>query len=84
MSVPQRLNPSQESLRQFYVGKDIQDVPKPALVLDQAKMRRHCQSLSAAAEALGVSFRAHVKTHKVSTAMSHRPTRLIEAWINTV
>lgn len=79
MSVPQRLNPSQESLRQFYVGKDIQDVPKPALVLDQAKMRRHCQSLSAAAEALGVSFRAHVKTHKVSTAMSHRPTRLIEA-----
>ncbi|ATY59741.1 Alanine racemase [Cordyceps militaris] len=64
MSIPQRLNPSLESLRQFYLGKHIHDVPKPALILDQARMRRHCQSLVAATEALGVDFRAHVKTHK--------------------
>lgn len=65
MSPPQRLNPSLESLRLLYVGKNIHQVPKPALVLDRAKMRRHCQSLAKAAETLGVGFRAHVKTHKV-------------------
>ncbi|XWW92637.1 hypothetical protein V2A60_000562 [Cordyceps javanica] len=53
MFVPQRLNPSEESLRQFYIGKSIHEVPKPALVLDRAKMRRHCQSLLTATEALG-------------------------------
>ncbi|KAM3512371.1 hypothetical protein MY11210_004010 [Beauveria gryllotalpidicola] len=59
MSVPQRFNPTQQSLCQFYVGRTIYDVPKPCLVLDRAKMRRHCHSLSAAADALGVDFRAH-------------------------
>lgn len=66
MSIPQRQNPSVESLREFYVGKSIHDVPKPALVLDKAKMRHHCQTLANAAEALGVGFRGHIKTHKVS------------------
>lgn len=65
MAVPQRLVPNINELRQFYVGKDIFEVPKPAVVLDRAKMRRHCQSLSNAMDSLGVSFRAHVKTHKV-------------------
>ncbi|KAF6823030.1 alanine racemase domain protein [Colletotrichum plurivorum] len=64
MAIPQRLAPSTEELRQFYVGTDIDDVPKPALVLDAAKARRHCRSMLDAAKALGVGFRAHVKTHK--------------------
>ncbi|KAL6817646.1 putative serine dehydratase domain-containing protein [Trichoderma camerunense] len=50
--------------RQHYVGKHITELPKPALVLDKAKMRRHCKSLLDAVEYLGVDFRAHVKTHK--------------------
>ena len=66
MAVPQRLVPSVDDLREFYVGKDINDVPKPAAVLDRHKMRLHCQSLLDAVESLGVDFRAHVKTHKVS------------------
>lgn len=65
MAVPQRSVPQIDELRQFYVGKDIQQVPMPAAVLDRAKMQRHCQSLLNAADSLGVSFRAHVKTHKV-------------------
>ncbi|KAI9147096.1 alanine racemase [Paramyrothecium foliicola] len=64
MAVPQRLLPSVEQLRSFYVGKDISQVPKPAVVLDKAKIQRHCQSLQSAVDTLGVDFRAHVKTHK--------------------
>ncbi|KAK1994854.1 hypothetical protein LX36DRAFT_660166 [Colletotrichum falcatum] len=64
MSVPQRIAPPAESLREFYVGKDVHSVPKPAAVLDAAKVRRHCQSMLDAVDALGVGFRAHVKTHK--------------------
>ncbi|KAL0942874.1 alanine racemase domain protein [Colletotrichum truncatum] len=66
MSSPQRLAPSIDELRQFYVGKTVEDVPKPALVLDVAKARRHCQSMLDAVQALGVGFRAHVKTHKTT------------------
>ncbi|KAB2568775.1 D-serine dehydratase, partial [Lasiodiplodia theobromae] len=66
MSIPQRLSPPIEELRQFYVGKDINDVPKPAAILDVAIARRHCQSMLDATRALGVGFRAHVKTHKTT------------------
>lgn len=72
MAVPQRLVPSTDDLREFYVGKDINDVPKPAVVLDRAKVRRHCQSLLEAVDSLGVDFRAHVKTHKVSRLQLHK------------
>ncbi|OLN97366.1 D-serine dehydratase 1 [Colletotrichum chlorophyti] len=64
MSIPQRFAPSLDNLREFYVGKDVTDVPKPAVVLDVAKVRRHCQSMLEAVDSLGVEFRAHVKTHK--------------------
>ena len=65
MAVPQRLLPSIDHLRDFYVGKDVKEVPKPAVIIDKAKVRRHCQSLLDAVDSLGVDFRAHVKTHKV-------------------
>ena len=57
---------SKKELCQFYCGKDVSQVPKPAVVLDVAKARRHCASMLRAVKALGVDFRAHVKTHKVS------------------
>lgn len=64
MSIPQRLASGIDELRNFYVGKDINDVPKPAAILDVATARRHCASMLAAARALDVGFRAHIKTHK--------------------
>ncbi|KAM0421129.1 hypothetical protein ACHAPT_011021 [Fusarium lateritium] len=64
MTLPQRRAPPLDELRQFYVGKDIHHVPKPAVILDVARVRRHCQSMLEAVSALGVGFRAHVKTHK--------------------
>ena len=57
---------SKKELCQFYCGKDVSQVPKPAVVLDVAKARRHCASMLRAVKTLGVDFRAHVKTHKVS------------------
>ncbi|UKZ82834.1 hypothetical protein TrVFT333_010632 [Trichoderma virens FT-333] len=50
--------------RRHYVGKNITQLPQPAMILDKAKMHRHCKSLLDAVEYLGVHFRAHVKTHK--------------------
>ncbi|KAM0229959.1 hypothetical protein ACHAP5_011503 [Fusarium lateritium] len=64
MAIPQRQTPPIAELRKFYVGKSIHDVPKPAVVLDKARIRRHCQSMRTAVDTLGVGFRAHVKTHK--------------------
>ncbi|KAK1594108.1 putative serine dehydratase domain-containing protein [Colletotrichum navitas] len=64
MSIPQRIAPPLESLRKFYVGRDVHSVPKPAAVLDAAKVRRHCQSMLDGVDALEVGFRAHAKTHK--------------------
>lgn len=57
--------PDVEALRSFYIGKDINEVPKPAAVMDVAKIRRHCSSMLETVGALGVEFRPHVKTHKV-------------------
>ncbi|KAF2169952.1 hypothetical protein M409DRAFT_64363 [Zasmidium cellare ATCC 36951] len=64
MSVPQRSAPPIDELRKFYVGRSINEVPKPAVVLDKTKVKKHCDSLLKAIEALGVEFRAHVKSHK--------------------
>ncbi|PNP78939.1 hypothetical protein FNYG_07804 [Fusarium nygamai] len=68
MTIPQRQTPPVEELRQFYVGKSIHDVPKPAVILDRARVNRHCQSMLNAVDALGLGFRAHVKTHKTIEA----------------
>jgi D-serine deaminase-like pyridoxal phosphate-dependent protein len=58
-------------LRRNYVGSSIFDLPKPAVIIDRFKMRRHCQSLLDAVDFLGVDFRAHVKTHKVIHDLLH-------------
>jgi D-serine deaminase-like pyridoxal phosphate-dependent protein len=57
--------PSQAELQQFYIGKDISNVPKPAAVLDVAIIRRHCETMLHTINQLNVGFRAHVKSHKV-------------------
>ncbi|KUM64969.1 hypothetical protein ACN42_g2080 [Penicillium freii] len=55
---------SQEELKDFYVGQDVGSVPKPALVLDVAIIRRHCETMIRTVKELDVGFRAHVKSHK--------------------
>ncbi|PKX92395.1 uncharacterized protein P174DRAFT_198127 [Aspergillus novofumigatus IBT 16806] len=59
-----RTSLSNEEFKQLYIGKDIGDVPKPAVVLDIAIIKRHCQTMLQTIKQLGVGFRAHVKSHK--------------------
>ncbi|CAP79133.1 D-serine dehydratase [Penicillium chrysogenum] len=57
---------SQQRLKDFYIGQDVAGVPKPALVLDAAIIRRHCETMIRTVRELDVGFRAHVKSHKTS------------------
>lgn len=55
-----------EELRKQYVGRLLEEVDGgPIAVVDRAITRRNCELMLEACEALGVPFRAHVKTHKV-------------------
>lgn len=52
-------------LRSQFVGKDLGEVITPAVVLDLAKIEANCTLMLEAAERLQLSWRAHIKTHKV-------------------
>ena len=67
MSIPtsfQYQSPPEAALKLQYIGSRISELPAPAAIIDVAVARANCDSMLAAAENLGVSFRAHVKTHK--------------------
>lgn len=49
-----------------YRDRPLHEVPVPAAVIDVAKVKANCQAMLNTMEELGVSFRAHVKTHKTS------------------
>ncbi|XXH03049.1 hypothetical protein Hte_009439 [Hypoxylon texense] len=51
-------------LRAQFVGKDLNEVITPAVVLDLAKIEENCSLMLEAAERLQLSWRAHIKTHK--------------------
>ncbi|MCJ1281875.1 hypothetical protein MMC26_001198 [Xylographa opegraphella] len=55
---------SKERLKAMLVGKELEQIPAPAAVVDRAVVRRNCSQMLAACDALGVSFRPHIKTHK--------------------
>lgn len=58
-------SPSDAALKYHFVGREIKDVQAPAVIIDQAVVRRNCKLMLETTEKLGVGFRAHVKTHKV-------------------
>ncbi|KAG9677079.1 hypothetical protein KCV03_g10313, partial [Aureobasidium melanogenum] len=60
------LSPSKAALQLQYAGKSLKDIPTPAAVLDLAPIRRNCKAMLEATKALGLGFRAHVKTHKTT------------------
>ncbi|KAK2789896.1 hypothetical protein FQN51_002636 [Onygenales sp. PD_10] len=59
-------NAPTEDLKAQYVGKLLQEVDGPVAIIDVAAARQNCQVMLDAAEALGVRFRSHVKTHKTT------------------
>ncbi|KAI1455825.1 putative serine dehydratase domain-containing protein [Annulohypoxylon moriforme] len=55
---------SKDILRDQFVGKTLNDVVTPQVVLDLAKVEANCNLMLEAAERLQLSWRAHIKTHK--------------------
>ncbi|XP_065523062.1 D-serine dehydratase-like isoform X2 [Lathamus discolor] len=47
-----------------WLGAPLQQLPTPALTLDQATMRRNAERMRERCQALGLRLRPHVKTHK--------------------
>lgn len=61
-------NPSsKDQLKAQWVGKTLHDVPTPSVVLDLAKLEANCQRMLDVVERLSLSWRPHIKTHKVDT-----------------
>ncbi|EPX71700.1 alanine racemase [Schizosaccharomyces octosporus yFS286] len=60
------LNVDKQELKRAYVGKTVQQVPTPGFFIDRNKFSQNCNRMLDRAEKIGVSFRAHVKTHKTS------------------
>lgn len=55
-----------DALAAQFIGKSIRDVPTPAAVINVAAIRRNCERMLQTCDKLGLDWRAHVKTHKVS------------------
>ncbi|HXW78776.1 MAG TPA: alanine racemase [Acidimicrobiales bacterium] len=53
------------------IGRDVHEVPTPALLLDLATAERNIASMAAAIKALNSSVRPHIKVHK-STDLARR------------
>lgn len=47
-----------------WLGAPLEQLPTPALALDQAKVRRNAERMQKQCRALGLRLRPHVKTHK--------------------
>src|SRR5687768_5546977 len=56
-----------EQLRARFLGKTLYEVPTPSVVLDLAKVEVNCERMLDATERIGLLWRAHIKSHKVST-----------------
>jgi len=71
--------PSAAALQLRHVGRQIGEVPAPAAVIDAAVVRRNCKAMLETVDVLGLGFRAHVKTHKVTFAMNSLRMRFTKA-----
>lgn len=63
--------PDKRRLLDAYVGKSIQELPTPSVIVDVARVRRNCARMLKSANELGLGFRAHVKTHKTLEGTLH-------------
>ncbi len=60
-----------------YIGKRTSDLPSPALVISLPVVKANIAALHKDVEELGLGFRPHVKTLKVSTRREIVPQRKI-------
>lgn len=52
------------SLKEQFVGKKLNNLPTPSIVLDRSLAKKNCAAMLQVCKKLGVGFRAHVKSHK--------------------
>lgn len=57
--------PSKDALLKEFVGKHIDELRTPAMVIDRTVFGQNCANMHARAQQWGAKFRAHVKSHKV-------------------
>ncbi|KAK5108626.1 hypothetical protein LTR62_008117 [Meristemomyces frigidus] len=78
---------NEAALKLEYVGQHLQNVPAPAAIVDVAVVRRNCRLMLEAADAMKVSFRAHIKTHKtidmtsLQVGEASRPVKLVASTV---
>ncbi|EKM83905.1 hypothetical protein AGABI1DRAFT_66972 [Agaricus bisporus var. burnettii JB137-S8] len=60
------LGPIKDALRNDFVGKSLDGIRTPALVIDRSLFAKNCASMHQRAEEWGATFRAHLKTHKTT------------------
>ena len=70
------LNPNKDTLRNEFLGKLVDTVRTPALVIDRDVFAQNCAQMHRRALEWGASFRAHLKTHKVCILPFMNPTDL--------
>ncbi|KAK4553403.1 hypothetical protein LTR86_009460 [Recurvomyces mirabilis] len=81
---------NEAALKLQYVGQTLQNVQAPAAVLDLAVIKRNCRLMLEAVDALGVDFRAHVKTHKTTQLTklqvgdAPRPVKLVASTVSEI
>lgn len=57
--------PSKESLAQHFIGRDLDGLRTPAMIINRKVFRENCAAMHSKAKEWGAGFRAHLKTHKV-------------------
>lgn len=62
---------TKDQLLDAYRGKPIDALPTPSLLIDRPRFVANCERMTAAAKALGVPLRAHIKTHKTLEGARH-------------
>lgn len=66
MAAPKQNSELKEQLRAKFLGKTLNEVPTPSVILDLAKVEVNCERMLEATERLGLLWRAHIKSHKVT------------------
>ncbi|KAJ3841373.1 putative serine dehydratase domain-containing protein [Lentinula raphanica] len=56
--------PSKSSLVSHFVGRELDELRTPALIIDRKVFAENCAAMHSKAKQWGTAFRAHLKTHK--------------------
>jgi hypothetical protein len=57
--------PSKDALVREFVGRSLDALRTPAMIIDRKVFADNCAAMHAKAKEWGTGFRAHLKTHKV-------------------